>query len=135
MLQINRFGLPLLEGTGVTNVGSNFTFFFALVSYEDTSTFEWALEHYKDLLQKYNIPSPEVIISDFDTAFKNAADIVFPDVQQQLCLWHILKNVVLNIKKKWNGSLDNARMMGDDDNSVVSQTSGNPLCYRGWYSY
>ena len=33
--KVNRFGMPLLEGTGVTNLGSNFTFFFGLVSHED----------------------------------------------------------------------------------------------------
>ena len=114
--------MPLLEGTGITNVGGNFTFFFALVSYEDATSFAWALGQYKNILQENNIPDPEVILSDFDTAFKNAADVVFPDVQQQLCLWHNLKNVVLHIKKKWNGTLGDSKIMGD----VESETNADP---------
>jgi hypothetical protein len=131
--QVNRFGMPLLEGTGITNVGGNFTFFFALVSHEDATSFTWALEQYRSILRENNIPDPEVILSDFDTAFKNAADVVSPDVQQQLCLWHILKNVVLHIKKKWKGTLGDLKIMGDMEgktNADPSRTTGK-LCDSG----
>ena len=45
-------------------------------------------------------------MSDFDTAFKNAARTVFPTAQQQLCIWYIMKNVLHNVRKKWNGPLE-----------------------------
>ena len=104
--------MPLLEGTGVTNLGSNFTFFFGLVSHEDEDTFKWALEQYRHILEAHEIPAPQVLLSDFDMAFKNAAGVVFPRTENN---YHILKNVVLHINKKWPGTLDGTRIMEDDE--------------------
>jgi hypothetical protein len=78
------------------------------------------------------IALPHVILSDFDHAFKRAARIVFdgvpaeeldtspPDpthararlskVKHQICLWHVMKNVCHNVKKKWIGTLDGTRL-------------------------
>lgn len=55
------------------------------------------------LAQDEGIPDPYVIISEYDRAFKNAATSVFPEdaEKQQICRWHVMKNVVHNIKKKW----------------------------------
>ena len=44
---------------------------------------------------------PQVLITDFETALKNALETVFPSVSQQICLWHVQKNAVHNVKKKW----------------------------------
>jgi len=43
-----------------------------------------------------------VAMTDDDTAMKNALTELYPDVQQQLCIWHIEKNVYKNVKEKWN---------------------------------
>ena len=56
------------------------------------------------MAEDYSIPFPLVIMSDYDKAFKNAARKVF-EASQQLCVWHILKNVIHNIKQKWDGAL------------------------------
>lgn len=61
---------------------------------------------------------PYVIITDFDKALKNAITDAFPSiVQQQLCRWHIMKNVAFNVKKKWIGSLDG---------TVIGASGGGP---------
>ena len=51
---------------------------------------------------------PYVILSHFDLAFKNAASNAFSDsmTKHQMCLWHIMKDVAHNVKKKWTGPLE-----------------------------
>ncbi len=112
--RVNCFDMPLLQITTSTNLGTNVALGFCLVSHEDTETFTWALNQLQSLLERENIPVPGVIISDFDKAFKHAATDVFPTARQQLCLWHIIKNVILHVKKKWNGTLDGTRLMASD---------------------
>ena len=70
----------------------------------------------------HNIPSPLVIVSDYDKAFENAAQKVFETSQQQLCVWHILKNVVHNIKQKWERALGDFAG-GISENSRISGVS------------
>ena len=74
-------------------------------------------------------------MSDFDKAFKNAARRAFEISQQQLCVWHILKNIVQNIKQKWEGPLgdfaggiyENARVAGSQDaNHDAYNDEGSP---------
>jgi transposase-like protein len=60
----------------------------------------------KDLAAPEGIPDPLVIISDFDKAFKRAGRSVYGSSQQQICLWHVMKNVAFNVKKKWDGPLE-----------------------------
>ena len=118
--KVNRFNMPLMQIGGITGLHTNFSIGFALTSREDEDTFCWTLSQLKELADHYKIPSPLVIISDYDQAFKNAACSVFGSSQQQLCVWHILKNVVHNIKQKWEGPLgdfaggvtENARISG-----------------------
>ncbi len=50
---------------------------FCLVRAEDTETFTWALSKLKNMLQMHHIRDPEVIISDFDKAFKRGCRAVF----------------------------------------------------------
>ncbi|KAM4067795.1 MULE transposase [Hirsutella rhossiliensis] len=82
--KVNRFNLPLLQVVGTTGLHKSYSVAFGLAAKEDEG----------------------VIITDFDEALKNALNAIFPQSQQQLCTWHIMKNVVLHIKKKWVGTLD-----------------------------
>ena len=117
--------MPLLECTGITNVDTNFTAWICLLSDEAEESYKWALTQFRKLLDDVGIPGPEVILSDFDVAFKNAAGVVFPAAKQQLCLWHIMKNVLMNIRKKWIGTLDGTRIGGWDtgEDAGTSKTS------------
>ena len=64
-----------------------------------------------------SIPDPLVLISDYDCAFKRAGQSVYPYTQQQICLWHVMKNVVYNVKKKWNGPLEGS-LLGEVGNGT-----------------
>jgi len=109
--KVNRFNMPLFQATGITCLGSSFNAFFCLISDETEASHTWILQQYKDLLRAYDIDDPYIIITDFDRGLKNAAKDVFPITQQQICVWHIMKNVVHNIKKKWRGPLEGSRLI------------------------
>ena len=111
--KVNVFNMPLLQVTTSTNFGTNAALSFCLVSHKDTESFTWGLKQMKSLLEREKLPDPGVIISDFDTAFKKAAAL-FPGAKQQICLWHIVKNVILNVKKKWNSTLEGTSLMESD---------------------
>jgi len=76
------------------------------------ATFRRVLEVLNSLIQSHQIARPQVIITDYDKALKRALRAVFNDSQHQLCIWHIMKNVAFNTKKKWVGSLDGT-VLGD----------------------
>ncbi|KAK5652986.1 hypothetical protein OQA88_9466 [Cercophora sp. LCS_1] len=68
-----------------------------LLSGEKEGCFTWVL---RILDEAEPISLPQMIVSDFDKAFKKACR------QHQLCLWHIMNKVAFNVKKKWVGTLD-----------------------------
>ncbi|XP_044717907.1 MULE transposase domain-containing protein [Hirsutella rhossiliensis] len=111
--KVNRFNMPLLQIIGTTGLHKSFSIGFGLAAKEDEGAFQWILSQLREAGQQADIPDPGVVITDFDTALKNALDSVFPLTQQQLCVWHMIKNVVLHIKKKWHGSLDGTEIGGD----------------------
>src|SRR6185503_20191633 len=102
---VNRFNMPLFQVGGVIGLHTNFPIVFALISNEKEESYRWVLETLRDLGQHYGIPPPKVFVTDYDQAFKNAFKAVFLRIKQQLCRWHIIKNVVHNIKRLWRGQL------------------------------
>lgn len=90
--------MPLFQITGMTAVHTTFNVAFCLVSREDVATFKWVLMRLKSTAEAAAIALPKVLLIDFNKALKKAVRVVFNVVLQQICLWHILKNVVLNIK-------------------------------------
>ncbi|EXU95776.1 MULE transposase domain protein [Metarhizium robertsii] len=99
----NRFKLPLFQATGQTCLKTVFNAAFGLIDNERREGFQFLAESIKELLTKHSINQPDVIITDFDKAMKAALDDQFPNVQQQLCIHHILSNVLLKSKTKWTG--------------------------------
>jgi hypothetical protein len=102
-MQVNRFNMPLLNITGVNALHENFNVAFGLSGKEEEGDFTWLLENMDTLRRDpdYNIDKPSVILSDFCKGFKKAARVVFTGVPQQLCVWHIMKNVNHHVNKKW----------------------------------
>ncbi|KAI5302491.1 hypothetical protein KEM56_000653 [Ascosphaera pollenicola] len=76
------------------------------------------------MMEENEIQKPFVIITDKDEAIRNAIRSLFDSDQTatQLCLWHVMKNVAFNIKKKWEGALDGT-MLGQTLGSVGSRTA------------
>ena len=84
--KVNRFNMPLLQVNGTTGLHkSYYSVAFGLAAKEDEGAFLWIISQLRVAAEQAAIPDPGVIITDFDTALKNALDPVFPATQQQLC--------------------------------------------------
>ncbi|CCE30677.1 uncharacterized protein CPUR_04526 [Claviceps purpurea 20.1] len=112
--KVNRFKMPLMQVIGVSAVATNFSVAFGLAAREDTDAYMWFLQQLRSSQESAQIRAPEVIVTDFEAALKKSLRHIFPNCQQQICTWHILKNVVLNIKKKWIGSLEGCEIVEAD---------------------
>ncbi|KAF6518277.1 hypothetical protein HZS61_002355 [Fusarium oxysporum f. sp. conglutinans] len=97
----NRFKLPLFQATGQTCLGTVFNAAFGLIDNERREGFQFLAESIRQLIDQHSIRQPDVIITDFDDSMKAALNDQFPDVQQQLCIYHINSNVLLKSKQKW----------------------------------
>ncbi|KAK9734310.1 hypothetical protein RND81_04G130600 [Saponaria officinalis] len=92
----NKYGMPLLDIIGVSSFNKSFYADFAFMRHEKTEDYIWALEMFANVLGHDSYPS--VIVSDRELALIRAIEIVFPEVTHLLCVWHIQKNVVANLK-------------------------------------
>ncbi|KAH7471692.1 hypothetical protein FOMA001_g13476 [Fusarium oxysporum f. sp. matthiolae] len=97
----NRFKLPLFQATGQTCLGTVFNAAFGLIDNERREGFQFLAESIRQLIDQHSIRQPDVIITDFDDSMKAALNDQFPNVQQQLCIYHINSNVLLKSKQKW----------------------------------
>src|SRR3954453_13700642 len=100
--------MTLFEVNGVTPFGRHGTFpaAFALQSSETEEAFQWICQQLRTLAGTTNVDvihDFHVVLSDDDRGQKGALLENFPETQQQLCLWHIHKNVKKHINEKWHG--------------------------------
>jgi hypothetical protein len=117
---VNKYNMPLCNINGITNLGTTFNIGFCILSYEKEEDFTWLLQQLTALLDEYYIAYPFVIMTDIDQALKKAARSVLPDdIKHQVCLWHVLKNVVFNVKNKWDGSLEGT-VLGESGGGIGS---------------
>lgn len=107
---------------------TTFNIAYCLLSGEREGCFSWVLNTIQSLLTEYEIALPQVIISDYDKAFKKACRAIFNDgIQHQICLWHVMKNVAFNTKKKWDGSLEGTALgeRGSDGSHLREPEEGD----------
>ncbi|RYO82461.1 hypothetical protein DL764_009603 [Monosporascus ibericus] len=97
----NRYKMPFMNITGYTNHGNVFNMAFGVIHDETRASFEWLLQQYISFLEELNIPHPNIFLSDFDEELKGVAAVALPDTQQQICIFHINKNVILRSREKW----------------------------------
>ena len=73
--------------------------------------------------ERHNIQQPSVVVTDADRALKNALGNIWPNAQQQLCLWHICQHVASEAKKRWKGARSDSSADATESNSqsVVSR--------------
>jgi hypothetical protein len=131
--KVNRFDLPLLQISDVTCLHSTFNIGYCLLDGEREECFEWLLRVMKELLNSHTIPEPNVIISDYDKAFKKACRKVLNDgIQHQICLWHVMKNVAFNTKKKWIGTLEGTALgeRGSDGSHIRDEDEPQPPSHQ-----
>ncbi|KJZ70944.1 hypothetical protein HIM_09648 [Hirsutella minnesotensis 3608] len=123
----NRFKLPLFQVTGQTCLKSVINAAFGLIDNERREGFQFLTGAVKELSDRHGIPLPDVVITDYDQAMKEALDSQYPDSQQQLCIHHINANVLLNAKRKWkNVKEDGESDEGDSSGSDQTRASLSP---------
>ncbi|XP_068492226.1 PKS-NRPS hybrid synthetase cheA-like [Phaseolus vulgaris] len=97
MQQLMMYKMPLFEVVGVTSTGLTFSVAFMLLASEHHHNIVWALEKLKGLF--FRVDSyPKVVVVDRDIALMNAINVVFPEVANLLCHFHIDKNVKAKCK-------------------------------------
>ncbi|KAK2684810.1 hypothetical protein QWA68_016783 [Fusarium oxysporum] len=89
----NRFKLPLFQAIGQTCLRSVFNAAFGLIDNERREGFQFLSESIKQLMEQHSIRQPDVIITDFNVSMKAALNDQFPDIQQQLYIYHINSNL------------------------------------------
>lgn len=118
----NRFKLPLFQATGQTCLGTVYNAAFGLIDNERREGFQFLAESIRELIQQHSIRQPDIIITDYDKSMKAAFNDQFPGIQQQLCIHHILSNVLLNAKTKWiNDRQSRSSSNSSDNEDSVSQ--------------
>lgn len=97
----NRFNLPFLDVAVINNYGKTALCFIALLEDSKEKTFQWALEHLKNVMET----PPQVIFSDEEEALMNgkkfkfmylfllAIQTVFPESTKYNCSWHVQQNL------------------------------------------
>ncbi|WOL14828.1 protein FAR1-RELATED SEQUENCE 4-like [Canna indica] len=98
---INKYGMPFVSFVGANHHGQPILFGCGLVSGEDTETYIWL---FMQLLACMCGNAPKAIITDQDIAMQKAIEIVFPEIQQRWCLWHIMKKIPG--KLSWHSSYE-----------------------------
>ncbi|XP_074299404.1 protein FAR1-RELATED SEQUENCE 5-like [Silene latifolia] len=88
------FEMPFSPFVGVNHHGRSTLFAAALISRENTETFEWVFRQWLECMGK----PPSIILTDQATAIGNAIKSVFGiDFPHRLCLWHIMRNAAKNL--------------------------------------
>ena len=78
--------MPLCEIVGFTCTMKTFNIAYAMITHENTDTYEWVLRCLRCLLGGV---LPSVIVTDRELGLINALPRVFPTVNHQLCWVHV----------------------------------------------
>jgi MULE transposase domain len=105
---------------GATVIGTSFSVGFRFLDGEDGGNFRWVLEKLRGVYGELGIRRPIAIISDCDTAFLEAREIVFPRSSHLLCTRHVLKSILAHCKTEFQKYLA-------ADNPTKSVSKG-PAC-------
>jgi len=98
----NNKMLALFQVVGINHSNKTFSCGFGLINNERQEGFDWLMDQVNYFRQMAGAKEPTVTISDYDTAMKAAIARVFPDAISMICVFHVNKNVVLHIKRKWD---------------------------------
>lgn len=92
----HKLSLVNIVGTSNTSIkGGNilqtFSVAAAFVNNETEQTYNWIMEELREAVwpADANYTLPSVMVTDNETALRNAIDNVFPEVQHLLCTWHL----------------------------------------------
>ena len=85
----NKFNMPLLILTGISEEGKTFMIGFAVLSSEKEANVSWAL----DKIFKFLSKKSQIICSDSCSTLKTVIPSLLPDTKHLLCAWHVEQNI------------------------------------------
>jgi hypothetical protein len=99
----NRYNMPLLHFIAQTPI-SHFSVAFSFQSDETEPSYLRSCEAFDELIFQDQLGEQlmEVLLTDNEDALKNAAEEVWPEVPQLLCIWHVNKNVLTKAQEVWS---------------------------------
>ena len=133
----NRFEMPFLQVTITTDTGAPLPVCWAFMaterSQEPDEGYNWVVSRIKALVESHGIRAPLVHMTDYEQGLKKSLLNAWPSTQQQLCIFHINKNVAWNIKRKWKRTADDD---GVESNRLPesAQEAQNEQAL-GWYTF
>ena len=97
----NRYKMPLLIIIDVTNLNIFFYVDFCFMKDERFNDYVWALKTTKELYELLQLQSSIVILSNDDKTLAFVIIEIYDvdQMQHELCVWHIEKNVLEHVKK------------------------------------
>ncbi|KAK8918713.1 hypothetical protein KSP39_PZI021107 [Platanthera zijinensis] len=141
----NRYKLPLLCIVGVTSTNRSFYAAFVFMSNEVETSYAWALECFRTILDQKKLPC--VLVTDREIALMNAIAVVFPGAKNILCKFHISRNILAHCKKefkngkewekfngKWQQLVDSPRE-SDFYQTFLEMKTEYEIAYPQVYSY
>ena len=97
----NKFHKPLLHISGITCPGTSFEIAYCFLPNEQEPSYRLVIKSLFDLYHELQVV-PSIFITVKEQALKNALHVYWPDLPQQLCLWHIFNNVKTRAIKCWD---------------------------------
>jgi hypothetical protein len=97
----NKFDMPLLHIIGVDGLNQSFTIAICFLDQKTEENYNKAVLQLRQLFNPFVYPS--VLATDCEVALISALERHFPAIRTKvvLCFWHILKNVTLHCKSKF----------------------------------
>ena len=105
-------------GGGLQATNQSFSIVFCFLSYGHKEKYQWDVNTLKKDVWKPILITKAFII-DWDAALQNALHTVFPESQENLCMWHINKNITTNFKKYFPASISKETSIKAKDNWEV----------------
>ncbi|XP_028082476.1 protein FAR1-RELATED SEQUENCE 5-like [Camellia sinensis] len=91
----NAYNKPFVIFTGVNNHFETTIFACSLLVDETIATYTWVLQK---LLEAMDNKRPVSVLTDGDTAMREAIQKVFPSAKHHLCNWHMHRNAKRNVR-------------------------------------
>ena len=70
-----------------------------LTGSETKEAYQWAINWFLHEIDDLDISAIKVILVDCEIALNNVLDSAFPKVRHAICIWHINKTVIANIRE------------------------------------
>ena len=120
----NRFKMPLYQAVGKTNTGMIFFAGFSLIDNERQAGYNDLMMDHVQIRTECGIAAPKVIITDMEIRSRQAVVNFEDGPQLQVCIFHLNKNVVKNIKIKWKKTVKQQPLVDPD---TVDEEYDNPF--------